>query len=65
MKKYVNGKIVDMTEEDIAKAKARTNRYHKPQIDTSDYENRIKELENTIAKLMAKSEEPESEVAEQ
>ena len=73
MKKYVNGKIVDMTEEDIAKRRARIS--GKPQKDISEYENRIKELENTIAKLIAnseeidteevKSEEPESEAAEQ
>lgn len=62
MKKYVNGKIVEMTEADIVKREARANRRLNAHKNASDYEKRVKELENTIAELLAqikKEEGPE------
>lgn len=53
MKKYVNGKIVEMAEADIAKREARTNRRHNARKNTPDYEARVKELENVVAELLA------------
>lgn len=62
MKKYVNGKIVEMTEADIVKREARTNRRPNARKNASDYEARVKELESTVAELLAqikKEEAPE------
>lgn len=56
MKKYVNGKIVDMTEADIARAKARAMKNRESQNTSSHYENRIKELEATVTTLLNKLE---------
>ena len=55
MRKYVNGKLYEMTEEDIAKSKSRFNRRRS----TAEYENRIKELENTVTQLLTKLEKTE------
>lgn len=62
MKKYVNGKIVEMAEADIAKREARANRRPNAHKNTPDYEKRVKELESTVAELLAqikKEEAPE------
>lgn len=53
MKKYVNGKIVEMTEADITKRKSRANNRPNARKNASDYEVRIKELEDVVAKLLA------------
>lgn len=53
MKKYVNGKIVEMTEADIAKRETRTNHRHNARKNIPDYEARVKELENVVAELLA------------
>lgn len=52
MKKYVNGKIVEMTEADTAKRESRTNNRPNARKNASDYEARIKELEDVVAKLL-------------
>ena len=59
MKKYVNGKLSEMTEEDKAALKARFDKIRKPKNDISEYENRIEELEAKLAELLNKT--PESE----
>ena len=62
MKKYVNGKIVEMTEADIAKREFRISHRPNARKNTPDYEKRVKELENTVAELLAqikKEEAPE------
>lgn len=51
MRKYVNGKISEMTEEDIVKRKRRFGYRAKS---TSEYEKRVKELETVVAELQAK-----------
>ena len=53
MKKYINGKIVEMTETDITKRKSRAKNRPNARKNTSDYEVRIKELEDVVAKLLA------------
>lgn len=55
-KKYVNGKLYEMTEEDIAKMNSRFGRNRKAD-DTS--EKRIKELEEKLADLTEKLAEKE------
>ncbi len=45
MKKYVNGKLIEMTEEEIAKAKSRRN------VNKQNYNTRIQELEEKIVEL--------------
>lgn len=61
MKKFINGRIVEMTETEIAKNKERfknrglSNR-NKSITSTVDTEERIKNLENIIAELVAKIE---------
>lgn len=57
MKKYVNGKIVEMTEADIAKRESRIGHRPNSRKDASDYETRVKELENTVAELLAQIKE--------
>lgn len=65
MKKYVNGKVVEMTEADIANREARANRRPNARNNTSDYEVRVKELENTVTELLAQIKKEEaSEVVE-
>lgn len=59
MKKYVNGKITEMTEADIAKRKSRINNRQNAHNNTSDYEAKVKELEETVKKLMSKLAEAE------
>lgn len=61
MRKYVNGKILEMTEADIERAKSRSGKRARPQADTSSYETRIQELEDTVATLLAKLNETKSE----
>ena len=59
MKKYVNGEIMDMTNEDLNRRNARAkNRPNHHNTNTSDYEARIKELESMVATLVSKLEEP-------
>lgn len=57
MKRYINGKIIEMTEADIAKRESRIS--HRPNFrkNASDYEARVKELENTVAELLAQIKE--------
>ena len=57
MNKYVNGKLVEITEEDKIAIKARFDkmRSHQKGKSTSDYEGRIKELENMVTELLNKS----------
>lgn len=62
MKKYVNGKIVEMTEADIAKRETRANRRPNAHKNTSNYEKRVKELESTVAELLAQIKEEAPEV---
>ena len=59
MKKYVNGKIVEMTETDIEKRKARISNRPNARKNASDQEQRIKELEATVATLLTKLNESE------
>lgn len=66
MKRYVNGKIVEMTEADVAKRKSRIGNRPNSRKNASDYEARVKELENTVAGLLAQIKEEEApEVAEE
>ena len=55
MNKYINGKIMPMTEEDKTKIKARSSKIKKNNSQTSDYESRIKELEEALAALIAQT----------
>lgn len=68
MKKYINGKIVDMTEADVARIRAHATKRDEIKPSVAKYENRIKELEATVAALLTKVETPtetvEEEVAE-
>ena len=57
MKKYVNGKIVEMTEKDIARRNSRIAKRNK-----SSDENKIKTLEETIAELKNKLNNLESSI---
>ena len=54
MNKYINGKLVEMTEADIAKREVRANRRPSARKNDSAQEARIKELEHTVATLLAK-----------
>lgn len=54
MKKYVNGKIIEMTEADVAKRESRINNRLNARKNASNYESRIKDLENTISTLLSK-----------
>ena len=60
MKKYVNGKILDMTEADIERSKARANA-HKARTDSFVYEKRIKDLEQLVEKLVAEKDSKETQ----
>lgn len=62
MKKYVNGKIIEMTETDIAKRESCINRRPNARKNTSNYETRIKELEDMVAKLLGEQEVAEESV---
>ena len=57
MKKYVNGKIVEMTEADIAKRESRINNRPNARRNAFDYEAKVKELESTVAELLAQIKE--------
>lgn len=57
MNKYVNGKLYEMTEADIAKRNACANHRPNTHENASDYEARVKELENTVAELLAQIKE--------
>ena len=61
MKRYINGKIVEMTEADIAKRESRISHRPNSRKNTSDYEARVKELETTVAVLMEKLNEKPAE----
>ena len=63
MKKYVNGKLYDMTEEDIQKRNIRIGQHKNSRKGTSDYERRIAELEKTIETL-AKAQSTEQDRGE-
>lgn len=68
MKKYVNGKIIEMTKADISKRESRISRRSNARKNASDYEARVKELENTVAELLTqikKEEAPEAVVPEE
>lgn len=66
MKKYVNGKIVEMTEADISKRESRISCRPNARKNTSDYEARVKELESTVAELLDQIKEEEApEVVEE
>lgn len=65
MKKYVNGKIVEMTEADIVKREARANRRLNAHKNASDYEKRVKELESTVAELLTQIKEKAPEVVKE
>jgi hypothetical protein len=56
MRQFINGKLCEMSEEKIAKMISYFGNNMTPRKNTSDYENRIKELENTVAELMTKLE---------
>lgn len=60
MKKYINGKLYEMTEEDKLKIRERFNNLRKRD-DVSAYERRIKELENAVEQLLSKIEESEKQ----
>lgn len=62
MNKYINGKIVKMTEADIQKKEARANNRPNARKNTSNYETRIKELEDMVAKLLGEQEVAEESV---
>ena len=64
MKKYVNGKMVEMTEKDIARRKTRKLNRNSKANNTSN-ETRIKELEKTVADLLIKLNESEAAKEEQ
>lgn len=59
MNKYVNGKLIKMTEEDINKRNSRIANRPNLRKDTSKYEAKVKELEDTVAMLVAKLAEAE------
>lgn len=54
MKKYVNGKIIEMTEADIAKRQSRISHRSGSRNNTAAYETKVKELEETISVLLTK-----------
>jgi hypothetical protein len=54
MKKYINGKIVEMTEADIAKREARNHNKSNVRKNASAQEARIKELEQIVSTLLTK-----------
>ena len=63
MKKYVNGKVVEMTEADIAKREARANRRPNARKNATDYEARVRELETIVAELLSKQNTTEDQEA--
>ena len=65
MKKYINGKIVEMTEVDISKREARFSHRQNSRKNILDYEARVKELESTVAELLAQIKEKAPEVVEE
>ena len=56
MRQFINGKLCEMSEEKVAKMRSYFSNNMTSRKNTSDYENRIKELENTVVELMAKLE---------
>lgn len=66
MNKYINGKIVEMTDADIAKKESRINHRPNSRKNASEYETRVKKLEATVAELLAQIKEKEApEVVEE
>ena len=61
MKKYVNGKIVEMTEADIARRESHISRRPNFRKDAFNYEARVKELETTVTVLLEKLNEKPTE----
>ena len=59
MNKYVNGKLMKMTEEDINKRNARIANRPDHRKNASDYEAKVKELEETVEMLVSKLSEVE------
>lgn len=59
MKQFVNGKLFEMSEEKVVKMRSYFGNHMTLRKNISDYENRIKELENTVAELMTKLESAE------
>lgn len=58
MKKYVNGKLVEIT--DATQGNKRLGNRFSKQKNVRNYEERIKELENTVLELSAKLEKIET-----
>lgn len=58
MKKYVNGKLVEIT--DAVQGNKRLGNRSQKQKNVINYEERIKELENTVLELSAKLEKIET-----
>lgn len=56
MRQFINGKLFEISEEKVAKMRSYFGNHMAPRKNASDYENRIKELENTVAELMTKLE---------
>ena len=61
MKKYVNGKIIEMTEIDIKKRESRINNRLNSRNRASNYEAKVKELEEVVAKLLAQQNTKEAQ----
>ena len=61
MKKYVNGKIIEMTETDIKKRESRINNRLNSRNRASNYEAKVKELEEVVAKLLAQQNTKEAQ----
>ena len=56
MRQFINGKLFEMDEEKVAKIRSYFGNNMTSRKNADDYENRIKELENTVAELMTKLE---------
>ena len=61
MKKYVNGKLHEMTEADLKRRASHQNHHIRSNENTPDYATKIQELENTVAILLAKLAETEEQ----
>ena len=61
MNKYVNGKILAMTATDKEKIRKAHNGHVGSRAKTSEYEDRIQELENTVEKLLSQINKTENE----
>jgi hypothetical protein len=54
MRQFINGELREMNEELTTKMKSYFGKYTFSRNNASDYESRIKELENTISTLLSK-----------